>query len=125
MVSDGRTLSRRALAPGIHVWTERCAQPEADPRAERARLRLEALFAERGAIAPAALEELLRSHGAAVEEALCVHLPQIGYGTRCSTVIGYGGAAPPCWRETEGAPCRRPYRERSAAFAAVLAGEPN
>jgi len=85
---DGARVWRRALAPGLHVLTERSDGEEPSPRIEWARSLWEGL-----AKPPDArdLHRLLGHHDPADPmRALCVHLEELGYGTRSTTVIALG-----------------------------------
>jgi hypothetical protein len=79
VASDGARTWSRTLAPGFHVITERSDGSEPQPRIDRlrsmlppagSRLDLRGLF------------PLLTIHAAEPVEGTCVHLPELGYGTR-------------------------------------------
>lgn len=104
--SDGSAVRQEALEPGVHVITERSLGGDDRARTETVR----ALWA---GISPGLVpssEELfaiLRHHRP--EDPLgsvCVHLPELGYGTRssCTLRLGVGAADVELWW-VEGAPC--------------------
>jgi hypothetical protein len=56
------------------------------------------------------LEAILRIHGERSPlEGTCVHVPQLGYGTRSSMVLFVGERTRMLW--AEGPPCVTPYME--------------
>lgn len=109
--SDGNTLERRPLDPGVHVVTERSLAGEIPPRET---LLVEATSRWPGAPAPT-LDEirgLLSTHGPLVES-VCVHAPELGYGTRSSSVIRIFGTGDSHWHEASGPPCQAPHEDQS------------
>ena len=104
--SDGSAVRQEALAPGVHVVTERSLGGDDRARTETVRKLWDGLPAGR---APAAEElfGILRHHRPEDPVgSVCVHLPAIGYGTRssCTVRLGPGAAAVDLWW-AEGPPC--------------------
>jgi len=117
--SDGTTLHRDDLAPGLHVVTERSAGAPDTPRAVRIRRAWESL----GADAPdvAAVQALLAEHDHDRPlDAICVHTDAVGYGTRSSMILTLpedAAQAKLLW--AEGKPCRSPFVDLSALLAEI------
>lgn len=111
---DGARLVRRVLAPGWHVVTERSFGAAPTEREHRLSAAL-----ERGPAGARALLPLLAVHAEPPFESTCVHLPELGYGTRSSTVIALD-PADPLLLHAEGPPCSTPYEDRSALLRTLL-----
>jgi uncharacterized protein with NRDE domain len=117
--TEGRSLHREDLAPGLHVVTDRSLGAADDGRGAFVRRRWEEL---RGDLSPAALGALLGSQAEDPFAAPCVHADAFGYGTRSSLVLMLGQR----WEDTrwlwaEGKPCVTPHVEQ-AALVRALAG---
>lgn len=110
---DGAAVQRQQVPRGLSVVTERSLGGDDHGRTERVHTRLDPLLA-RGA-APR-LEELapaLRDHDEDDRlAATCIHVPELGYGTRSSLLLDvrpdHAGTR---WLWAEGAPCTVPYEE--------------
>lgn len=106
--SDGASLHRQTLAPGLHFVTERsfgAAKPE------RVRY-LEERLSELGPTPTAEqLQRLLGAHRPdAPLDSPCVHVPDFGYGTRSSLVLFKAKRVEDSdWRWAEGPPDRTPF----------------
>ncbi|HEY5145261.1 MAG TPA: NRDE family protein [Polyangiaceae bacterium] len=113
--SDGASVSQQELAPGTHIVTERSLGGDDRERTELVRQRLGAIDRSR-VPDPESIEALLKLHGAPHPlGGTCVHVPEVGYGTRSSAV--YFGAervedSRLYW--AEGQPCTATYEDRSA-----------
>jgi len=84
--SDGERLSRESLPPGIHVITESSFGAGPDLRRSYLEQRLAALTAD----ASPSITDFQNLLGESTDDSFggpCVHLPQLGYGTRSSSVI--------------------------------------
>lgn len=115
--SDGHTLHRADLAPGLHVVTERSFGAGDEARADLVRR----CFAELGPdLGPHTLGPILSQHAADPFQATCVHADAFGYGTRSSMVLLLGDEP----RKTrlfwaEGKPCMTPFVEQRALVEAL------
>ena len=116
--SDGERFEHEDLAPGLHVLTERSLGAASGDR--------ERLIHERLGSRPAApdlmeLGSLLSLHAEDPLDGTCVHAPELGYGTRSSTLIwlGRGSDEIRLWH-APGPPCEAPYGDLSGAIAAAL-----
>jgi uncharacterized protein with NRDE domain len=113
---DGRRLAQSALAPGLHVVTERSLGGDDRARTER----ITAHLAQRRGqpMGDGDWQALLRLHDEADPVAgTCVHLPHLGYGTRSSLVLRLPRSVDEkvtfLW--AEGRPCEAPYRALNVA----------
>lgn len=113
VVWDGVNLSCSRLQPGLHVITERSPRANDTPRGALIRS-LWAEEARKSPPGPAELVGLLSRHADAPQDAICVHLDALGYGTRSSAVlwIGESSSHSRLWW-AEGPPCRTPFEDRS------------
>ena len=102
--SDGSELSRNELKPGVHIVTERSFGAAPSYREEQ--LLLEAQSLSDSASPPLTeLEESLRRHRTEAMDSTCVHLPEMNYGTRSSSIICFDKAGPQSYRYAAGPPC--------------------
>ena len=104
--SDGAAVRQEVLAPGVHVVTERSLGGDDRARTETVHELWGGLPSGR---APSSEElfAILRHHRPDDPVgSVCVHLPELGYGTRSSCVLrlGTGAADVEMWW-AEGAPC--------------------
>lgn len=108
---DGAAVHRQSVPRGLAIVTERSLGGDDRGRTERVRAGLDPLLAR--AMAPR-LEELapaLRDHDENDRlAATCIHVPELGYGTRSSLLLdvrpGHSGSR---WLWAEGPPCSVPY----------------
>jgi uncharacterized protein with NRDE domain len=108
---DGTAVHRQTVPRGLAIVTERSLGGDDHGRTERVHVRLDPLLAR--ATAPP-LEELapaLRDHDESDRlAATCIHVPELGYGTRSSLLLdvrpGHAGSR---WLWAEGPPCTVPY----------------
>lgn len=117
---DGRRLTAEALAPGIHAITERSFGA-----AESARLALLERWVEAQRPEPPSLEALaalLRTHQTAGLEGVCVHAPELAYGTRSSTVVVLGAEGRVELHHAPGPPCITPHRDEGPLLEALAEG---
>jgi uncharacterized protein with NRDE domain len=115
--SDGCSLHRLDLAPGLHVVTERSFGAADDRRTDLIRR----VWDERDT-SPAALQALLSRHAEDPFAATCVHADAFGYGTRSSLILTLGER----WHETrflwaEGRPCVTPYADQAGLVGRLAA----
>ena len=114
IVCDTSSISQRPLPAGLHIVTERSF--DAAPTAREPLLRglLEPQVVH-GPPDDATLHRLLATHAEPSFDGVCVHLPEIAYGTRSSTLIRMGppgqieiahAGGPPCTHAFR--PCPRP-----------------
>jgi uncharacterized protein with NRDE domain len=110
--SDGTHVRQEDLAPGVHVVTERSLGGDDAGRTEAVLAAWRALGAE--AVNEDGLKAMMRRHGKKSPiEGTCVHVPELGYGTRSSMilVVRDGGEARMLW--AEGNPCATEYVEEN------------
>lgn len=88
---DGQRLHHEALAPGVHVVTERSLGAADSAREDYVREQVDALLAA-GALGPSALRELLGTRRGLGLDDVKVDVPPWNYGTRASTIIELGAA---------------------------------
>lgn len=118
--SDGASVRQQELGPGVHIVTERSLGGDDHARTDLLRGRLGALDPARPP-GPEAIEALMRIH--AGDEPLagtCIHVPQVGYGTRSSAVLFAGERLEESrlyW--AEGSPCSVAYEDRSALLRSL------
>jgi uncharacterized protein with NRDE domain len=110
---DGDAVRQQALARGLAIVTERSLGGDDRGRSERIRARVQPLL---GRGTPPSLEDLapvMREHDEAERlAATCVHVPELGYGTRSSLLLDV--RIPPSksrWLWADGPPCVTPYVE--------------
>jgi uncharacterized protein with NRDE domain len=110
---DGSAVHQQSIPRGLFIVTERSLGGDDHGRTERVRSRLDPLLAR---AAPARLEEIapaLRDHdGDDRIAATCIHVPELGYGTRSSLLLDVRpGHSASRWLWAEGSPCTGPYVE--------------
>jgi uncharacterized protein with NRDE domain len=115
---DGEALRCSELGPGWHVLTERSLAGPAPLRESKVRA---ALARHASAPSPEELHTLLRSHEDAPLDATCVHVPELDYGTR-STTIAYvpDAGTPGRLFHGEGPPCQNALVDRSALYPELM-----
>jgi uncharacterized protein with NRDE domain len=120
--SDGLHLHRAELGPGFHVVTERSLGAAASGREEFLGEQVQALAA--GPIpTPQVLRCLLSLHRESPFDSPCVHLPELRYGTRSSTLLWLMDApAQVRFLHADGPPCRTAYADLSPQAEALLSG---
>ena len=104
---DG-ALRAEALSAGVHVITERSFNTLPSGREER----LAAGLSAWGTGAPpddAALARLLSQHETPAFDGTCVHLPELGYGTRSASILRVDAQGGVHWRFAPGPPCVSPF----------------
>ena len=117
--SDTLNIYRHELQPGLHVLTERSHGAAPSQREEALRAKSRELANE--ASPPISqLEEALRAHREHPMESTCVHLDDIGYGTRSSSIVRFGDEGPVSYRYAGGPPCRTSYEDLSQAMVRGL-----
>lgn len=115
---DGEAIRCSELGPGWHVLTERSLV--GPPPLREAKVRA-ALAQHTSAPAPEALHALLRSHEDAPLDATCVHVPELDYGTRSTTILYAATAVSPGRLfHGEGPPCQNALVDRSALLAELM-----
>lgn len=127
-VSDGSVLAQLTLGDGVTLVTERSfgaagAEPSGDARrAARIRSAWRRLVHEGAAVDARRVTTLLAEHDDVNRlGATCIHLDELGYGTRSAMVLAAGGiGVAPTMLWAEGPPCVTPFREIDVATATVL-----
>lgn len=116
-ISDGAHLSQLTLGSGLHVVTER-SFGAADDRARFERVTRKWDDLTRGGFDEASLTLLLTEHdGDDRLGSTCVHIDEIGYGTRSGTVLDVASdprASRMLW--AEGPPCKTAFAPARVAF---------
>ena len=113
--SDGRTLAREELAPGLHVVTERSF--DAAPSGREQAL----------AAAPPPLPSLrdaLAVHRDPGFDGTCVHVDGVDYGTRSAAWIEFDDRGPSRFEYADGPPCTTPWEDLSEAMSSALGTPP-
>lgn len=115
---DGEAVRSSELGPGWHVLTERSLAGPPPLRESKVRA---ALAHHHRAPEPEALHALLRSHEDAPLDATCVHVPELEYGTRSTTIL-YAPSAPGAGRlfHGEGPPCQNALVDQSALLLELM-----
>ena len=116
--SNGTELFQQALAPGLHVITERSLGGDDRARTELVRARFPS------EPSPEHLGALMAQHRP--DDPLgstCVHAPAFNYGTRSSLLLLHAPTIEASrWFWAEGAPCTHPYREQPELLRALAGG---
>lgn len=115
--NDLHQMHREELPAGIHVLTERSFGAAENQRQSRVLARCQALCAA-GDFDPEHLKALLSERADGSIDATCVNLPELGYGTRSSTILRLG--ADPLLQHTDQAPTPRSYNELTPLLADLL-----
>ncbi len=106
---DGEDMQRDELGPGVHVVTERSLGASDAGRTEAILARWRVMG--RDTLDIEALEAMMRRHGEkSPAEGTCIHVPELGYGTRSSMLL-IGEDRTTCMFWAEGPPCVTEYRE--------------
>ena len=121
--SDGAQVHHDALAPGLHVVTERSLGGDDHGRTQLITSAWPGLAREDGVPTPAALEALLaRPNPADPAGAVCVDLPAWNYGTRSSLVLFVAPTlAQSRWYLADGRPDRVPFVEHPELISQLFA----
>lgn len=111
VVSDGELMTATHSNRRLTVVTELGFGAAHNRRKYRLWPKLRAWLAE-DRMDPSALREVLgdREPGGGLE-AVCVEMPEYGYGTRSSTIIGWGGRGDATFLHAHGSPCEVPYED--------------
>ncbi len=116
--ADGKRLWHQQLPPGVHVVTERAFGAQVSQRLSA----LEAHFAapvSTEKLSIEALQKLMGSHGSPGLEGVCVHYPEMDYGTRSSTLVALSQSER-FWWHSDGPPCKTAYVDHSKALQSPL-----
>jgi hypothetical protein len=127
---DGGALGRKDLGPGLHIVTERSfsaglgvAEAVSGAAGASRVSAIEAMWRsdiEGRPLTPDLLRPLLVYHSAERGAGTCVHMDDLGYGTRSSLLLTLGDD----WSGTtllwaEGRPCRTPFEDRADLIRAL------
>jgi uncharacterized protein with NRDE domain len=115
--SDGESMNRSKLDPGLHVLTERSLGAAANARQERVLAECSESLAA-GNLDEAAIQSTLSRCDDGSIDATCVSLPSLGYGTRSSTILRLGEATK--LLHADGPPCSTGYEDLSALLEILL-----
>lgn len=110
--SDGETLHEKSLRPGYYALSERSFGAGESARLTRLKLRL-----PQGRVLDAEVRQELVGWMAERDaqhpfESTCLHMPEIGYGTRSSTLMELGERVR--FEHADGPPCETTYRPYTA-----------
>jgi len=120
--SDGHQVSVDPLESGLHVLTERSYRANNSDRIEFLQARLMGL-AKKKKLERSELDNILRRHAVMGFEGTCVHLPEMDYGTRSSTIIQLGQNSKSVrFFFADGPPCMHPYDEISHEAVRMMNG---
>jgi len=123
--SDGERLQWEEKGPGWHILTERSLDA-AETRREPWLLEQLAGFDRAGPPDEQALQQLLASHGEPSFEGLCVHWPELDYGTRSSTLLRLGRRVEDArFLHADGPPCETEYQDYSETARQLLTAIPD
>jgi uncharacterized protein with NRDE domain len=119
---DGQRHRHETLEPGIHVVTERSFGAAPTRRIGL----LEARMRRLSTTQPPAIDtwiELLREHREDEPlEGVCVHTPQLGYGTRSSSIVALTDELErSVFLHADGPPCTTPHEDRSPMIRSMFA----
>jgi uncharacterized protein with NRDE domain len=118
--SDGERVQQQRLGPGLHVLTERSLG--AGEEAARVARAQSALAEAGGHVSLEGWKAVLAVHGGKdVRDGMCIHAPEVGYGTRSAFLLEMGKrceTARCLW--TEGPPCTSAWVDGSALLKQVL-----
>jgi hypothetical protein len=118
--NDGERHRVEPLVPGIHAITERSLGAAESARTRLLHARARELFGPQCPPTPVWLA-VLREHSVPGLEGVCVHAPELDYGTRSSTFLRLGGSEGPQLSHADGPPCNTPYLEHSSALRRLFA----
>lgn len=118
--SDGESMHRETLEPGLLVLTERSFGAAENARKERVLAQCQQLLAD-GKLNEKSLKTLLSRCEVGSIDSTCVNLPEMNYGTRSSTILRLGKRR--CFLHARGAPCSARYRDMSVLLDRLL-GKP-
>lgn len=113
-VDDAHELTVSSLGKGRHIISERSFGASSTSRDGSVGAALT------GHPSPEALERLLGHHQLDPFQSICVHMPDIEYGTRSSTILAVGGASA-LLRFAGGPPCTTPWTDLTPLLSEVLA----
>ncbi len=105
--NDGAQIHRAPIPAGLLVVTERSFDAGPTRRTNTIAAELNLLTGSGPELSK--LEALLRTHDADGFEGVCVHVADLGYGTRSSTVIQLSANGQVDFRFADGPPCQNPH----------------
>jgi uncharacterized protein with NRDE domain len=119
--SDERAVVRQRLEPGVHVLTERSLGAADASREAWVREQMSRLAERAEAPSPEALAEVLkqRSTADAPFDRTIMDVPEVGYGTRASTLVFLRGDRSLFWH-AEGPPDHTPYEDYTSQVLDIL-----
>ncbi len=115
--SDGARMSQSRLQPGLTVITERSLGAADNQRKQHVLSECRALL-EAGQLDEAHLADVLRRRDDGSLDATCVDIPELGYGTRSSTIMRLGERR--SLLHCEGAPCAHDYADMTELLDALF-----
>jgi uncharacterized protein with NRDE domain len=114
LVNTSESMTLVELQPGIHIATERSFDTKTTAREQLIRSRI-APLEQKDPPTDDALIALLSTHGEPSFDGVCVHVPELNYGTRSSTIVRLGERTS-TFLHAEGAPDRTPFLEVPLVF---------
>jgi len=117
--STGKQVLQQSLPPGVHVITERSLGGDDRARTELIRSRWPAVETGPGALTER-LANLLRLPGNPSGTGVCIHAPELNYGTRSSLILLLADP----WAQSQllwadGPPCTTQYQSRNDLLNAL------
>ncbi len=110
--SDGQTFHTEVLRKGVSIITERSFSSAESMREEGLEVKLAEMSELGSPPEDEFLEELLRQHDEVGFDGVCVHVPDMEYGTRSSAIIRFSerrGEVEFKW--ANGPPCETPFQD--------------
>lgn len=122
LCSDGTSVEAVFLDPGIHFLTERSLGAAPSQREDRLRQQLQQLDPKQPP-STQQLHQLLSQHAEPPFESLCVHMPEMNYGTRSTTLLQMNPEAKQLlFFFGDGPPCSTPLQDLSQQARLVFGG---
>lgn len=119
--SDGAVFREEVLAPGYHALSERSFGAGPSKRLERLALRSAGWRDLDDALRRELIEAMAWRDAQEPFESTCVHMPELGYGTRSSTIVALGERVR--FEHADGAPCEAKYESYAEELRALALNE--
>ncbi|TXD38239.1 NRDE family protein [Lujinxingia vulgaris] len=115
--SDGEVFREEVLAPGYHALSERSFGAGASKRLERLARQLPGQRPLNDGMRRSLIEAMAWRDEEHPFESTCVHMPELDYGTRSSTLVALGERVR--FEHAEGPPCEADYVSYAAELKAL------
>jgi uncharacterized protein with NRDE domain len=119
--SDGTSLDRSVLGPGVHVVTERSFGAAPSGR-EEALQRAAAAWQAEAAPPLDSMRAELAAHRSDVFDSTCVHADERNYGTRSASIVSYSASGPAEFHFADGPSCRTAWTDLSGRMRDSIGG---